>query len=172
MFRVPDAVVTRRPISLNGAVVPAGTTLSKVQVEALGKGLNSLLDSGYVVASPDPYARKGKSRPQPTSLPPVIRDAMVKKITGGSPVSVTATVAGDAVSVSVAGGVPSFTVTLDGEGASTKSSRTFAFTGVAAGDHHVEVTDGNGGMAVCVVSVAAAEEPAKKPSKRAVEAGE
>jgi hypothetical protein len=170
MFRVPDSVVTRRPISLQGVVVPAGTTLSKAQVEALGKGLNALLDSGFVVAAPDPFARKGKAHPRPTSLPPVIRNAMVGKLTG-VPLSVSASVVGDAISVEVAGGVPSFTVTLDGGGAKSKSSRTFSFTGVGPGAHTVEVSDGSGATASVVVEVAEPAEP-KKPHRKKDEAGE
>ena len=163
MFRVPDAVVVRRPISLQGQVVPAGTTLSKAQVQALGRNLNALLDSGYVTATPDPYARKGKARPTPTSLPPVIRNALVNKLTG-LPLAVSATAVGDSISVEVSGGTPSFTVTLDGAEPKTKSSRTFSFSGVEAGDHQVEVTDGAGGTAAVSVTVAAAEE--KKPARK------
>ena len=170
MFRVPDSVVTRRPISLQGVVVPAGTTLSKAQVEALGKGLNALLDSGFVVAAPDPYARKGNARPRPTSLPPVIRNAMVGKLTGSAPLSVSASVVGDAISVEVAGGVPSFTVTLDGGDAKSKSSRTFSFTGVQPGAHMVEVSDGSGAAASVAVEVGEPAEP-KKPHRKKDEAG-
>lgn len=163
MFTVPDAVVVRRPITLNGVVVPAGTTLSKAQVLALGRELNALLDSGYVTATPDPYARKGKARPAPTSLPPVIRNALVNKLSG-APLSVSAKVVGDSISVEVVGGTPSFTVTLDNAEPQKKSSRTFSFSGVLAGDHQVEVTDGAGGTAEVSVTVAAAEE--KKPARK------
>lgn len=173
MFRVPDSVVTRRPISLNGAVVPAGTTLSKAQVESLGKGLNALLDSGYIVAAPDPFARKGKSRPQPTSLPPVIRNAMVKKLNGPSvPLSLEAKVAGKSVSVEVTGGVPSFTVTIDGEDAQTKSSRTFAFMVDGVGTHEAKVVDGAGAEASAFFTIiigADTDEP-KKPHRKKDEA--
>jgi len=160
MFQVPSNVVVRRPISLNGAIVPAGTSLSQEQVKALGRNLNALLDSGYVVATPDPFARKGKARPTPSSLPPVIRDAMIKKL--GTPLGVSATVAGNAISVSVTGGVQPFTVTIDNTNPQTKSSRTFAFTGINAGDHEIEVVDGSGAKA----SVTVANEEPKKPRKK------
>jgi hypothetical protein len=163
MFRVPSSVVTRRPISLQGQVVPAGTALSKDQVLALGKGLNALLDSGYVVANPDPFARKGKARPTPTSLPPVIRNAMVSRLTAPEPLSVFATVVGDSISVEVNGGVPSFDVSLDGGDHQTKSSRTFAFTGVSEGTHEIVVTDGNGEVTASLVAV---NSDHKKPSKK------
>ena len=163
MFQVPSSVVVRRPITLNGVVVPAGTSLSKDQVVDLGRELNALLDSGFVVALPDPNERRGKAQPRPTSLPPVIRNAMLGKM--GTPLSVSATAAGNAISVSVTGGVPSFTVTIDGALPQTKSSRTFAFTGINPGDHQIEVTDGAGAKDSCNVTVTAAEEP-KKPAKK------
>lgn len=164
MFRVPDAVVVRRPISLQGQVVPAGTTLSKAQVQALGRNLNALLDSGYVTATPDPYARKGKARPTPTSLPPVIRNALVGKLTGSAPLSLDVKAVGDSVSVSVSGGVPPFTVSLDGGEPLVKSSRTFGFSGVESGVHTVLAADGAGAQAEAHVEVAAPEE--KKPARK------
>jgi len=179
MFRVPDAVVTRRPISLNGAVVPAGTTLSKAQVLALGKGLDALLDGGFVVASPDPFARKGKARPQPTSLPPVIRNALVKKLNGPvQPLAVSLTAAGLAISVSITGGTSPFDLVLldrNGEvldGKST-STRTSMFTPVDGGEYTVTVTDSSGGSASSTIIIQSSEPEPKKPKKKAdVEAGE
>lgn len=168
MFRVPDSVVTRRPISLQGAVVPAGTTLSKEQVEALGKSLNSLLDSGYVVANPDAYARKGKARPQPSSLPPVIRNAMVGRITAGvAAPSLQVKTVGDSVSLVVSDGVAPFTVTVDETGqADTKSSRTFSFSGLGAGSFTAHVFDGSGQKGSVSFVIDSHEEEPKKPKKR------
>ena len=167
MFQVPSSVVVRRPISLNGAIVPVGTPLSKAQVEALGRNLNALLDSGVVVATPDPFARKGKARPTPSSLPPVIRNAMVAKLTTAQPLSVIARVAGDAVSVEIVGGVPTFTVSLDDGNAEAKPSRTTAFSNVSDGDHVISVTDGSGNTSEARVEVAHVEP--KKPRKKAEE---
>lgn len=166
MFRVPDSVVTRRPFMLSGVAVPAGTTLSKAQVVALGRSLDALLDSGYVVALPDPFARKGRAVPRPSSLPPVIRDAMVAKLTGAAVVSALVTVVGGALSVVVSGGVPSFEVSLDGGKPQHKSSRTFAFTGVSAGEHEVTVVDGSGGTESVAVTVTGGD-PVSRPKKKA-----
>lgn len=168
MFRVPDSVVVRRPISLNGVVVPPGTTLSKNQVIALDKELNALLDSGYVVARPDPNARRGKP-PRPTSLPPVIRNAMIAKITGVKPLSMIARVIGDAVSVEIVGGVPTFTVSLDGSSSEEKPSRTIAFSQVSEGEHVISVTDGSGNTCEARVEVVAPDGAQKKPRKKAEE---
>jgi hypothetical protein len=164
MFQVPNSVVVRRPITLNGVLVPAGTSLSKQQVIDLGRELNALLDSGFVVALPDPNERRGRP-PRPTSLPPVIRNAMLGKMS--SPLAVSATVAGNAVSVVVTGGVPQFTVTIDNALPQSKSSRTFAFTGVGAGDHQIEVTDGAGAKSDYSVKVTVADEVAKPVRKKA-----
>jgi hypothetical protein len=170
MFQVPSNVVVRRPISLNGAIVPAGTSLSQEQVEALGRNLNALLDSGYVVATPDPFARKGKARPTPSSLPPVIRDAMIKKIAPQVPIQLSATVVGDAISCEITGGLMPFTVTLKDEDAKvldvqTGSKRTFAFTGLADGNYIVVAQDPSGGDVFKTVSIQAKSEP-KKPRKK------
>lgn len=167
MFAVPSSVVVRRPISLNGAIVPAGTSLSKVQVQALGRNLNALLDSGVVVAKPDPFARKGKARPTPSSLPPVIRNAMVAKLTAAQPLSVIVRVAGDTVSVEIVGGVPTFTVSLDDNDAEVKPSRTVSFLNVSDGTHVISVTDGSG--SVCASSFDVAHAEPKKPRKKVEE---
>ena len=167
MFRVPDSVVVRRPITLQGVVVPAGTTLSKAQVEACGRNLNALLDSGYLVATPDPNARKDR-QPQPSSLPPVVRNAMLRRGPVTDPLAVSAKAMGKQVSVSVSGGVPSFTVRIDDQ-EQTKSSRTFAFTVYGVGTHKVLVSDGAGGEASTNVTIIVAddEEPKKAPRKKA-----
>jgi hypothetical protein len=160
MFRVPSSVVVRRPISIQGTVVPVGTTLTKEQVVALGKGLNSLLDNGTLVATPDPFARKDR-QPKPTSLPPVIRNAMIAKLGPAvKPLTVLAKAVGKSVSVEVDGGVQPFTVSVDDQ-EQTKKTRTFAFTVTAVGSHTVTVTDGNGNTASDTV-VIVVEKSAKK----------
>ena len=165
MFQMPNSVVVRRPITLDGVLVPAGTSLSKQQVIDLGRELNALLDSGFVVALPDPYERPGRP-PRPTSLPPVIRNAMLGKMS--APLAVSATVAGDAISAVVTGGVPQFTVTINSALPQSKSSRTFAFTGVVPGDHRIEVTDGAGSTSAFTARVTVADE-AKRPVRKKAE---
>lgn len=129
---------------------------------ALGRNLNALLDGGWVVASPDINARRDR-QPRPSSLPPVIRDAMLGKLT--APLVVVAKSMGEAISVTVDGGNAPFTVTLDGGSSQTKSSRSFAFTGAGDGAHKVAVVDGSGRKASTAVSVVSPE--AKKTNKKA-----
>lgn len=167
MFRVPDSVVTRRPITLLGVIVPAGTTLSKTQIESLGRNFNALIDGGYVVATPDPFARKGRAVPRPSSLPPVIRAGLLAKSPARHPLSVGAKVAGKAVSVEVEGGVSPFTVTV-GSDVQVKKTRTFAFTVNSVGTHEVSVSDGGGGVASASFTIIVME-PDKKPVKKAGE---
>lgn len=175
MFRVPDAVVVRRPISLDGVVVPPGTQLTKAQVEKIGKGLNALLDSGYLTANPDPFARKGKARPAPTSLPPVIRNAMVKNLNGPvAPLSVSLSAAGLAISVSITGGTAPFDLVLkDNKGdvldGKTTSTRTSMFSPEDGGDYTVVVTDSSAGTASASIFVQSVSEP-KKPARKKAEA--
>ena len=173
MFRVPTQVVVRRPISLNGVVVPPGTQLSKAQVLALGHNLNALLDSGYVTATPDPFARRGKARPEPTSLPPVIRKALVAKLNGpAEPLAVSLSAAGLAISVSIIGGTSPFDlVLLDSKGdvldGKSTSTRTSMFTPVDGGEYTVTVTDSSGGSASSKIVIQSSEPDPKKPKKKA-----
>lgn len=151
MFSVPDRVTVRRAFSLDGVRVAAGTDLSADQVRALGGRLNALLDGGWVVASPDPFARKGAARPRPTSLPPVIRDEMIRRINPAPPVplGLKCTAVGLSISCEVEGGVPSFSLTLKDESlevidSRSGSGRTFMFTVPDGGQYIVTVTDGQG----------------------------
>lgn len=151
MFAVPDAVTVRRAFSLDGVDVPAGTSLSAAQVEALGARLNALLDGGWVVASPDPFARRGRERPRPSSLPPVIRNEMIRRLNPSPPVplGLKCTAVGLSISCEVEGGVPSFTLTLKDESlevidSRSGSGRTFMFTVPDGGQYIVTVTDGQG----------------------------
>lgn len=150
MFKVPDKVTVRRPFRLDGALVPAGTVLTKPQVAKLGRKLNPLLDNGTLVAAPDPFARKGKPHPRPTSLPPSVYNAFMKRSI--APLAITAKALHKSVSVEVTGGIPSFTVAVDGQEQS-KSSRAFAFTVTAVGTHEVTVVDGNGDTAATSVTI-------------------
>lgn len=153
MFSVPDGVVARRPFTLNGVKVPAGTALSKDQVIAIGRELNALLDNGTLVAKPDPNARRNK-QPQPTSLPPKVRNAMLAKMgPAKEPLSVSAKAVGKSVSVEVAGGNAPFTVEVEGAEPQTKKTRTFAVTVTGVGTHAVSVTDGAGDSASTSVTI-------------------
>lgn len=132
---------------------------------ALGRNLNALLDSGWVVASPDINARRDR-QPRPSSLPPVIRSAMLGKIgPKRDPLSLSAKVVGKSVSVEVAGGVQPFTVTVLGS-AQTKSSRTFAFTVDSVGEHEATVEDGAQDTASARFTIIVSE-PAKKQPRKA-----
>lgn len=162
MFRVPDKVTVRRPFRLDGALVPVGTVLDKPQVARLGRKLNPLLDNGTLVAAPDPFARKGKARPQPTSLPPSVYNAFMGR--SSEPLAVKAKALRKSVSVEVTGGVPSFTVAVAGQEQS-KSSRTFAFTVNSVGSHEVTVVDGSGAQASTSVVIVVDDKPKAAPKE-------
>ena len=159
MFSVPDSVVVRRPFTLKGVKVPTGTSLTKDQVVALGRELDALLDNGTLVATPDPFARKNK-QPQPTSLPPVIRNAMLGKLkSAAAPLSIDTKAAALSVAVTITGGLTKWDVDYGDGSTATVATRTASHVYKAGGTYTVTCKDSTGQTAIKSLTVT--EPPAK-----------
>lgn len=168
MLRVPSSVVVVRPIKLDGEVLPTGTALTAEQVDALGFSLNSLLDAGIILASPDAWYRRPLEVPRPNSLPPGIRNAMVQNITPPKPLKpLTAAASRDGLTVTVTltNGKGPFVVSGDWGADETTSQRTVTFTDVPNKPHTVSASDAEGTVVMVEVPV---EQPPEELSVSAV----
>ena len=165
MLRVPSSVIVVRPIKLNGEVLPTGTSLTAEQVDALGFSLNTLLDAGIILATPDAWYRRPLNVPRPNSLPPTIRNAMVESITPPEPIDpMTASASRDGltVTVTIENGVGPFVLNGDWGADEETSKRSVTFTDVPNRPHNVTVTDSSDGTVV--IAPVPVEQPAEKLS--------
>ena len=176
MFAVPDKVTVRRPFSLDGVLIGVGVDLTADQVRALGGRLNAMLDGGWVVASPDPFARRGKPRPRPSSLPPVVRNEMLKRINPApGALGLKCTAVGLSISCEVQDGVPPFTLVLKDSNLDVLDSksgmtRNYMFSVPDGGEYIVSVSDGSGASTwqkVVIQSMSSGQSAKPRPGKRA-----